>query len=59
MFCRGAFFISSPVDVSGTEEAGGKEKTPKMECTMMRSFWAQAKQVCDCHRKMECYLKHR
>lgn len=56
MFCRGAFFISSPVDVSGTGEAGGKEKTPKMGRTMMRSFWVQAEQVCDCHRKMERYL---
>lgn len=56
MFCRGAFFISSPVDVSGAGEAGGKEKTPKMGRAMMRSFWVQAKQVCDCHRKMERYL---
>lgn len=56
MFCRGAFFISSPVDVSGTGEAGGKEKTPKMGRAMMRSFWVQVEQVCDCHRKMERYL---
>lgn len=44
------------MDVSGTGEAGGKEKTPKMGRAMMRSFWVQAEQVCDCHRKMERYL---
>jgi hypothetical protein len=41
--------------MSGIGEAGGKEKAPKMGRAMMRSFWVQAEQVCDCHRKMERY----
>ena len=55
--CRGAFFISIPVDMSGIEETGRKEKTPKMERTMMRFFWVQVQYICNCHRKMESYLE--
>lgn len=55
--CRGAFFISIPVDMSGIEETGRKEKTPKMERTMIRFFWVQVQYICNCHRKMESYLR--
>jgi len=42
MLCRGAFFISNPLDASGAEEAGGKGKTPKIERALKRFIWVQA-----------------
>ena len=53
-----AFFISTMLDVSGTDEDIGKEKMPKGYDAWDHTAWAQREQCCDCHRKMECYLNY-